>query len=102
MTNEENSEEQQGRSNKYQVSVLRYMSKTMENTGTRQFQIAELAELTGLRDEKEIQRSLYILEGHKFVSPCPEGDFTSKTWQITTDGVEAVKRIPSEASAVRL
>jgi hypothetical protein len=59
----------------------------------RRLQINEIAELSGLRDEKETQRFLFILEGQKLVSPFPEGDFTSKTWQITNQGVQTLKQI---------
>lgn len=88
------SEENESNVGKCQITVLKYMSKEgTAATNPRQFQIAELAELTGLRDEKEVQRSLYILEGHKLVTPCPEGDFTSKTWQITSNGIAALKNL---------
>ena len=61
----------------------------------RRLQINEIAEISGLRDEKETQRFLFILEGQKLVSPFPEGDFTSKTWQITNQGVQTLKQISS-------
>ena len=56
----------------------------------RQYHIQELASVLG-SDEREVQRSLYILEGHKFVSPYPAGDFTSKTWTVTEGGINAVR-----------
>ena len=59
----------------------------------RRLQINEIAEISGLRDEKETQRFLFILEGQKLVSPFPEGDFTSKTWQITIQGVQTLRQI---------
>lgn len=62
----------------------------------RTFDISEIAQLSGLRDEKETQRYLYILEGHKLVSPFPAGDFTSKNWHVTEDGMKAYKSISSE------
>ena len=78
-----------------QVHVLRKMSEGIRSASeARQFQIDELAQLTGA-DEKEIQRSLYILEGHKYVTPLPAGDFTSKTWHITDFGISAIKSIGS-------
>jgi hypothetical protein len=61
----------------------------------RRLQINEIAEISGLRDEKETQRFLFILEGQKLVSPFPEGDFTSKTWQITNQGVQTLRQISS-------
>ena len=56
-------------------------------------QINEIAARSGLKDEKEVLRYLFILEGQKLVAPCPDGDFTSKYWKITKDGVEAVRSI---------
>lgn len=61
----------------------------------RRLQINEIAELSGLRDEKETQRFLFILEGQKLVTPFPEGDFTSKIWQITSQGMQTLKQISS-------
>lgn len=82
-----------------QIIVLQKMG---EGAGTgqeaRQYHIQELAAVLG-SDEREVQRSLYILEGHKFVAPYPAGDFTSKTWQITPGGLSAVK---SNGSAQRV
>lgn len=64
-------------------------------TEPRRLQINEIAQLSGLADEKETQRFLFILEGQKLVSPFPEGDFTSKTWQITSQGMQTLKQISS-------
>ncbi len=68
-------------------------------TEPRRLQINEIAELSGLRDEKETQRFLFILEGQKLVSPFPEGDFTSKTWQITNQGVQTLRQISTAIAA---
>jgi len=65
----------------------------------RRLQINEIAELSGLRDEKETQRFLFILEGQKLVSPFPVGDFTSKVWQITTQGIQTLKHISNSTRA---
>jgi hypothetical protein len=65
----------------------------------RRLQINEIAELSGLRDEKETQRFLFILEGQKLVTPFPEGDFTSKIWQITTQGVQTLRQISTAIAA---
>lgn len=82
-----------------QINVLNVLSKSnIVPAEPKQFQINEIAELSGLRDEKEIQRYLFILEGQKLVAPYPAGDFTSKTWHITKDGIRAVKTI-SRANA---
>ena len=77
-----------------QITVLKTLSR--ENaaaSNTRPYQLNEIAELSGLRDEREVQRYLFILEGQKLVAPHPAGDFTSKTWQITRDGMRALKVI---------
>lgn len=63
----------------------------------RLFQINELASATGLKDEREVQRSLYILEGHKLVSPNPPGDFTSKVWTVTPEGLKSMQAARREA-----
>jgi hypothetical protein len=77
-----------------QIQVLRILSNHLAaSLSPRPYNITEIAELTGLKDEKEVQRYLYILEGQKLVSPFPEGDFTSKSWQITKIGIQAVKEI---------
>ena len=63
----------------------------------REFHINEIATQSGLNDERETQRCLYILEGQKLVTPLPPGDFTSKTWQITKDGLRALNTISRSA-----
>jgi hypothetical protein len=55
--------------------------------------INELVTKSGVKDEREVLRYLFILEGQKLVSPFPEGDFTSRTWMITQDGIEAVRNL---------
>ena len=83
---------------------LLVLEKMIEGSGGtsegKQFQIHELAAMTG-HDEREVQRSLYILEGHKYVAPCPPGDFTSKTWQLTKDGQHALEDL-NEDSVMRM
>lgn len=87
-----------------QINVLESLSgefssntESLASESSRHFQISEIAEKTGLGDEKEIQRYLFILEGQKLVAPHPEGDFTSKTWQITKNGRKALKTIRAAA-----
>jgi hypothetical protein len=77
------------------VSVLKSMCS--EGTSARQLMISEIRDRSGINDEKEVQRHLYILEGQKLVTPMPPGDFTSKHWQITRDGVRALKLINNSA-----
>ena len=78
-----------------QIHVLRSLARN-GNGQSKQYQITEIAEMCGFKDEKEAQRYLYILEGQKLVSPYPTGDFTSRTWQITQLGVKALKTIDKE------
>lgn len=76
-----------------QLTILKKMSEgAVDAHSVRQFQIHELAAVLG-GDEGEAQRSLFILEGHKFVTPQPEGDFTSKIWQITEGGLQVAKSL---------
>lgn len=64
------------------------------------FKINEIAELSGIKDERETQRYLYILEGHKLVTPLPPGDLTSKNWQITSVGLKTVQQLDQSRAAV--
>jgi hypothetical protein len=77
-----------------QINVLNVLSRNpVIPTEPKQYMLNEIADLSGLKDEKETQRYLFILEGQKLVAPFPAGDFTSKTWHITKDGMKAVKNI---------
>jgi len=76
---------------KNQIAVLRTMSTSARiQESPKKYQLHELTSLSGMDDEKETQRILYILEGQKYVTPSPPGDFTSKIWHITQDGMKAV------------
>ena len=75
-----------------QISILRSMASDGKRMGL-EMEINDIARKSGLNDEKETQRYLYILEGHKLVTPKPEGDFTSKYWKITSDGVKVLKDV---------
>jgi hypothetical protein len=79
-----------------QIQILNVLApkQTPVALEPRRLQINEIAETTG-QDEKETQRFLFILEGQKLVSPFPEGDFTSKVWQITNQGVQTLRQISS-------
>ena len=62
-----------------QIQILNALAPHSTATpDSRRLQITEIAQISGLVDEKETQRFLFILEGQKLVSPFPEGDFTSK------------------------
>lgn len=80
-------------SHRNQIAVLRTLSRASVQE-IRQYEINEIAELSGVGDEKEVQRYLLILEGQKLVAPFPEGDFTSNRWHITREGIRAMKSIP--------
>lgn len=83
----------------HQINVLKVMSSGAVECGeARQFQLNEISSRCGLKDEKETQRYLFILEGQKLVTPLPEGDFTSRTWQITNTGLKAMKMIQKETA----
>lgn len=82
-----------------QIHILRSLCVCSSSGGTskpRLLEIGEIAELSGLVDEKEALRYLYILEGNKLVTPYPSGDFTSKTWHATAEGVRLWKTISQE------
>lgn len=77
-----------------QINILKVLSSEQATTPAgAQYHINEIAAQSGVADEREIQRCLYILEGQKLVTPLPPGDFTSKTWQITKDGLRALSTI---------
>ena len=73
-----------------QIHVLRVLSRGYDEDSPKPFHINEIAQLSGLKDEKETQRYLFILEGQKLVCPLPHGDFTSRIWHITSQGAHAV------------
>lgn len=78
----------------HQITVLRAMAKReAASSDLTPLQIGEITQMSGLNDEKEVQRYLFILEGQKLVTPHPEGDFTSRIWKITRDGVRALRTI---------
>ncbi len=80
-----------------QIHVLRAMSRDITDEKSvkknKQYKIEEINTNSGLNDERETQRYLFILEGQKLVSPFPEGDFTSQTWYITKRGLDAIKLV---------
>jgi len=54
-------------------------------------EIADISCSTGIKDNDEILRALYTLEGKNLVSPQPPGDFTSSQWQLTEGGKQALR-----------
>lgn len=81
-----------------QIQILHALASSTDTSEPRRLEITEIAQRSGLVDEKETQRFLFILEGQKLVSPFPEGDFTSKIWQITSQGVQTLRQISSAIS----
>ncbi len=84
-------------SHKNQIKMLRALSANVVTAPAKALQITEIAQAIGINDEREIQRNLFILEGQKLVSPLPAGDFTSRTWSITNEGLRAVKVIENSS-----
>jgi hypothetical protein len=78
-----------------QIQILHALADSQQsNVGAPpRLEIIEITEKSGLADEKETQRFLFILEGQKLVAPFPEGDFTSKVWQITQQGRQTLQQI---------
>jgi hypothetical protein len=74
-----------------QLQVLKALSADAKET-KRYIEINEITQLAGFSDEKETQRFLFILEGHKLVAPFPEGDLTSRKWCITPTGQSAIQQ----------
>lgn len=60
-------------------------------------EISDIAHVTGIRNNEEVQRALYILEGRSLVAPEPAGDLTSSQWQITEVGQRAIDVMESSA-----
>jgi hypothetical protein len=94
-----NSESNEAKRFEIQLSVLNYMSKNSNRDSSKYFPIQEIAEGVG-SDEKDIQRSLFVLEGHKLVCPMPPGDFTSRMWCMTEAGMSAMKNLNTNNMAL--
>ncbi len=72
-----------------ELSVLKVL-RERQSLQTSTSDIGEIATQSGIRDNQEVQRALYLLEGKNFVKPDPEGDFTSNRWRITDVGMKAL------------
>ena len=80
-----------------ELNVLRCL--TAKSPGTQQASPTELSEIAfaaGIKDNDDVLRALYTLEGKSLVEPQPKGDFTSNLWQITNVGFKALEIIDSE------
>lgn len=83
-----------------QIQILSAMAEGCPAKGEpKRYQIMEIAEMSGLKEEKDTLRYLYILEGQKLVAPYPPGDFTARVWNITQQGLEALKHISKSMAA---
>ena len=58
--------------------------------------ISQISIETGIRNNDEVLRALYTLEGKSLVSPEPKGSFTSNIWKITDIGLKAVELVEQE------
>lgn len=80
-----------------ELSVLNYMSNNRPvaakgaDTADCSLMVNEISQNTGIRDNDEVLRALYTLEGKQLVQPDPAWDFTSNRWKITDVGVKAVE-----------
>lgn len=86
---------QQMSSNEIAVLKSLFQRKLMEQEPLSE--ISDIANVTGIRSNEEVQRALYILEGKSLVTPEPAGDLTSSQWQITDVGRRAVDVIDGAA-----
>ncbi len=74
-----------------ELNVLKCLNT--RKVGTKEVSPADISEIsytTGIKDNDEVLRALYTLEGKSLVSPEPRGDFTSNVWQITDVGLQAL------------
>ena len=81
-----------------EVEVLRYLgtdpasAKPAEVTPPGKIaMVSDISTNTGIRDNDEVLRALYTLEGKQLVQPEPEWDFTSSKWKITRYGIKAIE-----------
>jgi hypothetical protein len=83
--------------NKHKISpselvILRHLGSSVTIARERRTtEITEISSTTGIRDNDEVLRALYTLEGKNLVEPEPRGDFTSNRWQITDVGLRALQ-----------
>ncbi len=71
-----------------QLNVL----KILRRPNSTPMDLNDITVQTGHADEREAQRVLYILEGHRLVTPLPPGDLTSRSWKITPEGLQALHK----------
>ncbi len=74
-----------------ELVILRHLGDSNAARDRRITEITEISVTTGIRDNDEVLRALYTLEGKNLVEPEPKGDFTSNRWQITDVGLRALQ-----------
>ncbi len=77
---------------KVEVAVMRALvEKKNRPQSTSLVDLSEITAQSGLRDQDEVLRALYTLEGKGLVAPDPVGDFTSTKWRVTDVGSKALE-----------
>lgn len=84
---------------KIEVDVIRCLADKKLKSGHNMTELIEITQSTMLRDQDEILRALYTLEGKALVSPEPEGDFTSTKWKITDAGMGTLEVIENSLNS---
>ena len=85
---------------KIEVSVMRCLvEKRTKAVGPALAELFEIGTAAGLKDQDEVLRALYTLEGKGLASPEPEGDFTSNKWKATEVGVRALEVVEAAVLA---
>lgn len=84
---------------KLEVFVVRSLADKKEKTGLNLTELQEITSYCGNRDQDEVLRALYTLEGKGLVSPDPEGDFTSNNWKMTEAGFGTLEVIEASIAA---
>jgi hypothetical protein len=79
-----------------EFSVLEYLRDRKAQVPSTS-EVTEISSNTGIKNNDEVLRALYTLEGKSLVSPEPRGDFTSNIWQITDIGIRALHVIKAVA-----
>ncbi len=74
-----------------EFAVLQTLQQRSTTTDEATSEVGDIASAIGIRDNDEVWRALYSLEGKNLVKPYPAGDFTSHHWAITDVGVKAVE-----------
>lgn len=78
-----------------ELKILRSLTERRPG-GEDTKEVGEIAILSGIKDNDEVLRALYTLEGKSLVRPEPAGDFTSDYWKITDIGMKALTLTPVE------